>query len=293
MTVLSAQALFGDLGLPLRVVDATAVAPSGSVTAEAVKVVFTLSGWAEVRTMDDASVISPGVILTIPANVECRGFPGGHARTITFYVDRNYVADQVRWLSPAHPIVHQLRRSLADDARLQCLQMEPSSLHHATPLLTRLARIGSEAQDEFTKLSLISEILGTAERLIGPEKRKRASDLMSVRPRREVEKAIGLMRSHLDHAWRCEELAGAVALSSSQLNRIFRVHTGLSPAAYLAQLRADRMAELLMTTGLSVSEIAIQVGWMNPTVASRCFKRRYGVTPHDYAAFSREHTTTV
>lgn len=255
--------------------------------------VFTVSGWAEVRTTEDVSVISPGAILTIPANVECRGFPGGHARTITFYVERDYVADQVRWLTPAHPIVHQLQRSLSDDAGLQSLRMAPSGLHYVTPLLARLARIEPGPQDEFTKLSLVSEVLGTAERLISSLERPRVPDLDSIRPRREVACAIGLMRSYIDHAWRSEELASAVALSPSQLNRLFRVHTGLSPAAYLVQIRADRMAELLVRTGLSVSEIARDVGWTNPTVASRCFKRRYGVSPREYAGFSRMRTTTT
>lgn len=293
MTVLSTQGLFGDLGLPLRVIDATAVAPSGSVTAEAVKVVFTVSGWAEIRTAEDVSVISPGTILMIPANLECLGFPTGHARTVTFYIDRDYVADQVRWLTSAHPMVHQLKRSLADDAGLQCLQVPPSAMHHLTPSLARLAHIEPDAQSEFAKLSLASEILGTVERFVGFSERGLATDTISIRPRREVACAIDLMRSRVDHAWRCEELARAVSLSTSQLNRVFRVHTGLSPAAYLTRLRVDRMAELLMSTDLGVSEVAREVGWMNATVASRCFKRRYGASPREFAAFSRRQTTTI
>ncbi|AZL04297.1 helix-turn-helix domain-containing protein [Brevibacterium aurantiacum] len=64
---------------------------------------------------------------------------------------------------------------------------------------------------------------------------------------------------------------------------------GRSPAAFLRQLRADRMAELLATTSLTVGEIGAAVGWRDAAVAPRSFKQRYGVAPRIYASSCRRY----
>lgn len=52
--------------------------------------------------------------------------------------------------------------------------------------------------------------------------------------------------------------------------------------AYLRLMRVERMARLLVSTDLSVSEIARAIGWTDPNYASRCFHAHYGVSPTEY-----------
>lgn len=77
MTLLTSSGLFGDSGVPLTVRDVTDHRPSGAVTAESVKVVFTLSGRAEIDTARDEIEVQAGSTVTIPAGVECWGFRRG------------------------------------------------------------------------------------------------------------------------------------------------------------------------------------------------------------------------
>ena len=75
MTLLSDVELFGRGRIPLLVRDMTAETPTGAVTAQSVKVVFTLSGWAEVQSRDETKFLTTGSILTIPPNLGCSGNP--------------------------------------------------------------------------------------------------------------------------------------------------------------------------------------------------------------------------
>ena len=105
--------------------------------------------------------------------------------------------------------------------------------------------------------------------------------------RDEVALAIRLLHEQVDRRWSIGELAAAVSLSESQLSRLFRRETGMSPAAFLWQLRADRLAELLATTSLTVEIAAAAAGWRHPSSASRAFRRRFGVSPHEFIVRAR------
>lgn len=126
-------------------------------------------------------------------------------------------------------------------------------------------------------LTIASNVFDTVGRIAGHPTDGEVQAGPELFPRREVIHVTDLMRYTLSRSWRIEELADAVALSRSQLDRLFRSQMGVAPGAYLAQLRADQMAELLTMKDSNVAEAARAVGWRNPTVAARIFKRRYGI----------------
>ncbi len=100
--------------------------------------------------------------------------------------------------------------------------------------------------------------------------------------------AVNVLRAHLAAPWTLDSLATEVHLSRSQLVRAFDATVGMSPMAYLRQMRVERMARLLVSTDLSVAEAARAVGWRNQFHASQCFHAHYGVSPTE---FRRRHST--
>lgn len=115
-------------------------------------------------------------------------------------------------------------------------------------------------------------------------------------PRREVAEAVRLVREEHDRFWSVEMLARHVALSPSQLTRLFNRHLGFSPGKFLRHERIRRMARLLIVTDLSVSEAALRAGWRDSSSACRAFRLDRGVSPAQYRALelrlrheSREH----
>ena len=78
-----------------------------------------------------------------------------------------------------------------------------------------------------------------------------------------------------------EDLAADLNLSRVQLYRKVKSITGSSPVELLRTARLNRGYQLLLTTDLTVSEIAYQVGFTAPSYFTKCFKEEYGMLPGD------------
>ncbi|WP_323989462.1 GlxA family transcriptional regulator [Nguyenibacter sp. L1] len=92
-------------------------------------------------------------------------------------------------------------------------------------------------------------------------------------------RAVQLMESRIDQKLSVGEIADAAGLSERQLERLFRTHTGATPAAYLAATRLERARRLLRQTGMSVTDVGIACGFMSLTHFSTAFRNRFGYAP--------------
>jgi AraC family transcriptional regulator of arabinose operon len=78
------------------------------------------------------------------------------------------------------------------------------------------------------------------------------------------------------------DIARAVNLSTGRLAHLFKSEVGVSPQRYLMNIRLEKATELLEIGGLSVKEIAAEIGIASVSRFCRSFKSRYGVTPNEY-----------
>ena len=74
---------------------------------------------------------------------------------------------------------------------------------------------------------------------------------------------------------------------TAYLNKFKRI-TGTSPGRFQLKLRAERSAELITETSMSISEISEMVGCYDTSHFSKMFLREYGVSPSDYRRKKRE-----
>ncbi len=81
---------------------------------------------------------------------------------------------------------------------------------------------------------------------------------------------------------RVPQLAAMENLSNSRYSVIFKRHTGMSPGAYIIDLRMRHACELLRTTDMSVKQIGILVGYEDPLFFSKLFKNKTGMSPTQY-----------
>lgn len=97
-----------------------------------------------------------------------------------------------------------------------------------------------------------------------------------------VEQVIIEMKKHPETWWTVDELARQCNWSVSQFRRNFMRHTGMLPKEYIEETKLRRSAELLISSNLTVREIALRFGYRDPFHFSRRFKHRFGVSPESY-----------
>jgi len=80
---------------------------------------------------------------------------------------------------------------------------------------------------------------------------------------------------------RLAELADIARVSTYHLIRAFRAEVGLTPHAYLVDVRVRRARDLLRAGGIP-AEVALGVGFADQAHLTRAFKARIGVAPGAY-----------
>jgi AraC family transcriptional regulator len=93
--------------------------------------------------------------------------------------------------------------------------------------------------------------------------------------------------AHLDSKLDVPALAQVAEMSASQFNRSFPKVVGVSPHRYVVQCRVIRAGELLATTRLSLTEIALTIGFADQSHFSRRFHEFMGMTPRKFRRLAR------
>lgn len=83
------------------------------------------------------------------------------------------------------------------------------------------------------------------------------------------------------------ELAAQFSVSETSLKNYFRGVFGQNISVYLREIRMKKAAKLLVTTKLSVAEVAEQVGYMNQSKFASVFKKQFDLSPLEYRRAKR------
>lgn len=98
----------------------------------------------------------------------------------------------------------------------------------------------------------------------------------------QARKATDYLRTHLDQDVSLDDLADLVGLSTFHFARAFKRSLGVPPHRYQILLRVERAKRLLRESTLSVTEIALEVGYDSPQALARLFGKVVGVSPSQW-----------
>lgn len=79
-----------------------------------------------------------------------------------------------------------------------------------------------------------------------------------------------------------EDLGRDMGLSRVQLYRKIKSLTNYAPNELLRMARLKRAASLLASSGMTVAEIAYEVGFTSPSYFTKCYKEQFGESPTDF-----------
>jgi AraC family transcriptional regulator len=90
------------------------------------------------------------------------------------------------------------------------------------------------------------------------------------------------MAEHMAEDFNLDQLAVQARVSKFYFIRLFKNAMGVSPTRYLLTLRMDEARRLLRETKRSVVDVALDVGYSNPSHFARFFRRETGLSPSNY-----------
>jgi DNA-binding response OmpR family regulator len=104
-----------------------------------------------------------------------------------------------------------------------------------------------------------------------------------------LKQALEIVEKHLDNPdFSVEDFSSEMYMNRVTLYRKILSLTGKAPIEFIRSIRLKRAAQLLTKSGMTVAEIAYEVGFNNPKVFSRFFKEEFKVTPTQYTANKKD-----
>lgn len=114
------------------------------------------------------------------------------------------------------------------------------------------------------------------------ELQHRCAESQQFIPKKDEEKiryAREILEQDLANPPSLSRLARLIGSNEFALKKGFKAVFGAPVYQFLQKLRMERAAELLQTTNLQVSEIALSVGYENTSAFTRAYRERFGALP--------------
>ncbi len=185
-------------------------------------------------------------------------------------------------LSASRHITDVIQASLAVHEAAHFLRLLPSVPQHREVLqgLKRLERIvyGNERDAELRSLGVIYQLIAD----LGASVRDEAALSEPDRNLSQIKDMIGYIRLHADRKLTLSDIARAGKLSRTSCENAFRRMLHVSPVQFLINCRLERGMELLISTPLSITEIAYACGFSSGSYFAEQFRKRAGCSPADF-----------
>lgn len=98
-----------------------------------------------------------------------------------------------------------------------------------------------------------------------------------------LDRVIGLIEENINVPdFNVEEMQSHLGMSRSQLNRKLKGITGYSPIELLTNMRMEKAAKLLQSSGMNITEVSYTLGYNDPSYFTRCFKKYHKVSPKNF-----------
>ncbi|MBW3732230.1 helix-turn-helix transcriptional regulator [Aeromonas dhakensis] len=152
------------------------------------------------------------------------------------------------------------------------------------PLYHLLSLMQGEGVRSPLQPQLLSLLLALLERTLQGEVRGT--------PELRLQALFRRVEARLDEPWSVALLADQMACSVPHLHRLCRQVFGMSPMAWLTELRMNKARQLLLYTNWPLGELAGRVGYSDGANFANRFRRLTGLTPGAFRRLGRKPFAT-
>ncbi|RCW80150.1 AraC family transcriptional regulator [Phyllobacterium bourgognense] len=207
----------------------------------------------------------PGSVVFVPAHREWSGWDEGDATGSYLFVsvDTKFIEEVLgsKHLAGLKPAIG-FRDNMIEDS----LQRIAAELNNPDPISVTMAE--SQAVQLFVQLLRLNGVgLEPAKGGLSPLNLKRINAIIESRPANPPS---------------LEELVREIGVSRRHFFRAFKQSTGKTPHSYVAEHRLKRAVDLLRTTDLSATDIALGCGFASSSHFTVAFKQALGTGPSEF-----------
>jgi len=100
--------------------------------------------------------------------------------------------------------------------------------------------------------------------------------------KKTIESTLEYINNNLSDDLTLERLANSANFNSIYFHKLFKASTGKTLHEYVEEKRIKRSINLLISTDMTLTQIAYECGFSSQSYFSYVFKRKTGLTPREY-----------
>lgn len=136
---------------------------------------------------------------------------------------------------------------------------------------------------EYIKKPLsLSYLIGKVSEMLGEEKETVVSEYVNSRDEFIIDGIAAYMEERYRENLSLKKLTAVAGMNKDKFYKVFKERFGETSVSYLNNIRVRNAAELLRNSDLSITEIAISVGYKSVDHFERVFRSKFNLTPRDY-----------
>ena len=152
--------------------------------------------------------------------------------------------------------------------------------------LPKIQQLSEQENTEFQIRNLLSELWLQLIREIELQLNSRPADLLRNKDR--IRYMLQYIYTHYTEKITLEDIAASANVSEREALRTFKKALDKAPFDYLNEYRLDKARELLETTDLNITEVAVSTGFSDSAYFGKVFRKYFDCTPGQYRKRRRE-----